>query len=337
MTGIPREAKPSWAAVPVAVKHKVQRLLGTPVKRATRVYGGYGPSATFKLRLGNGSRAFLKATYPLPEGSAVAWALNAEERVYRRVGHLISPWAPTYIGSVRAEGWHIVLMEHVDGASMPPWTTRKAKLAVRSYAEFHASTLGRSLPRWLPRREHQEFAQLWNEIGNNADRMSMLAALARGAEEEAAAWLRRHIATLVQAGRALARAPGSGALLHLDTRSDNIRLQGHLLRIFDWPFACVGPPEFDLVAFAQSIESEGGPVGEQTIAWYSDVMPVRADVAVGAAAGVAGYFADRAPQPEVAELPRLRTVQRRQLKASLNLAARLLNLSEPAWLAAVPR
>ena len=54
------------------------------------------------------------------------------------------------------------------------------------------------------------------------------------------------------------------------------------------------------------------------------------------AAAIAGFFARRAPQPEVPELPRLRAVQRRQLRASLAWAARLLRLPDPDWLHAVP-
>ena len=50
------------------------------------------------------------------------------------------------------------------------------------------------------------------------------------------------------------------ALLHFDTRSDNLRLQsGGRLRLFDWPYASLGPPELDVAAFAQSITCEGGP------------------------------------------------------------------------------
>lgn len=44
-----REAKPSWSMVPTAVRREVDRVLGAPVARAVRAYGGYAPSATFRL------------------------------------------------------------------------------------------------------------------------------------------------------------------------------------------------------------------------------------------------------------------------------------------------
>ena len=91
-----------------------------------------------------------------------------------------------------------------------------------------------------------------------------------------------------------------------------------------------------MVAFAQSVESEGGPAGERTIGWYEEVLEVDLELAAAAAAGLAGYFADRAPRPAPPELPRLRSVQRRQLKASLGIAARLLGQPRPKWLESVP-
>jgi hypothetical protein len=164
-----------------------------------------------------------------------------------------------------------------------------------------------------------------------------LAALAGRQQPDAAAWLVRNFDALQAAEQALALAREPFALLHFDTRSDNIRLQGDVLRMFDWPFAAVGPAEFDVAAFAQSIESEGGPDADTVVGWYEAVLPLRHDVLVASAAGLAGYFADRAPRPPVPGLPRLRSVQRRQLKASLSWVARLLDLPEPSWLSAVSR
>ena len=301
-----------------------------------RAFGGYGPSATFVLHLGDGTRAFFKGIYPLPAGSAVRWSLDEEEKVYTRLREQISPWAPAYLGSIRAAGWHALLIEAVEGEKVPPWTAPKARRATRSYAEFHAATLGKRLPAWLPRGLHKEFAGYWTQMADDADARRRLSDMAGPEREPAARWLERSLPALANAEAGLATAPRPFALLHSDTRSDNIRLQGDLLRMFDWPFAFVGPPEFDLAAFAQSIAAEGGPQTEDVVAWYESVLPVRRAVLVGAIAGIAGYFADRAPRPEVPELPRLRSVQRRQLKASLGWAARVLGLARPAWLDAAP-
>ena len=124
--------------------------------------------------------------------------------------------------------------------------------------------------------------------------------------------------------------------MHFDTRSDNIRLQGRRLRLFDWNFAAVGPHEFEIAAFAQAIAMEGGPAPERVVAEYERVLPVRSAALDASIAAIAGYFADRAWRPAQAGLPRIRQVQRRQLKATLAWAARRFELPEPHWLTAIP-
>lgn len=327
-----REDKPPWSAVPKRLKDAVGRTLGSAVIRARRTYGGYGPSATYALTLADGRRAFFKGTYPLPEGSGVRWALSREAMVYRHLGPVIRPWAPEYLGEVRADGWHGLLLELVDGTPVLPWTRPKAKRALESYAAFHASTLSSSAPRWLSRTQHRDFAAFWRNMGRDEAAVDLLGALAGPRHEEANAWLRTSLGALRRGERMLLRAGEPHGLLHFDSRSDNIVLDGTQLRIFDWPFACVGPAEFDFAAFAQSISAEGGPRCEAATAWYEAVRPLRRDVLIGSVVGIAGYFADRAPQPAIPGLPRLRSIQRRQLKASLGWAARLLDLPEPSWL-----
>jgi hypothetical protein len=298
-----------------------------------RAFGGYGPSATFVLTLSDGRRAFFKGIYPLPEGSAVRWMLDEEERVYQDLSDLISPWAPAYYGSLRLEGWHALLIEAVPGERVPPWTLDQAERAARSYAAFHASTIDRPLPEWLARDGHLEFASYWSAIAQDDAAIGRVASLCPTGDprEAALAWLNANLPSLA-AGEKLLTQATRFALLHSDTRSDNVRLDGALLRMFDWPFAFVGPPEFDLAAFAQSIASEAGPSVEDTTDWYEEVLALDEVVLTGSVVGIAGYFADRASLPDLPGLPRLRSVQRRQLKASLGWAVHRLGLSYPAWL-----
>lgn len=330
-----REDKPRWSAVPKALRAQVHDVLGAQVIGGRRTFGGYGPSATFVLSLVDGRRVFFKGVYPLPEGSAVRWSLDVEERVYQELGQAIGPWAPAYLGSVQADGWHALLLESVAGRRFPPWTETTAARATRSYGRFHASTLGHKLPRWLPRDHHVEFADSWREMAAGHEAFDRLAACAGECRRPAEAWLTAHLDVLAAAASPLATVGRPFALLHFDTRSDNIRLDGELLRMFDWPFAAYGPPELDLAAFAQSIESEGGPKAERVVGWYEEVLPVRANFLRASIAAIAGFFAERAPLPDTPGLPRLRSVQRRQFKASLAWAARELHLPQPSWLRGV--
>jgi hypothetical protein len=328
------EAKPAWAAVPPAVRDAVATLLGSPVARADRAYGGYAPSATFRTVLRDGRRVFLKGTYPLPRGSHVQWTLLREERVYRGCAELMGPWAPRFLGSVRREGWHLVALEDLGAAAQPPWTAPAAHAAMRSFARFHAGSIGRPLPRWLDRDAHAQFAGFWTALGADGT-LGGTAGLAGRRAAEAEEWLDVALPVLRAHAERLRRLRRPFAFLHVDTRSDNLRLQRGRLRLFDWNFAAVGPHEFDAAAFAQSIAMEGGPAPEDLLAAYARVLPLRDTALDACVAGIAGYFADRAWRPAPAGLPRLRSVQRRQLKASLGWAARRFDLPEPRWLAAV--
>ena len=333
------EPKPRWQQVPFPVRERTAALLGARVARAERAFGGYAPTPTFRLLLNDGRRAFFKGINH-ESNSFMRGALVREERVYEWLGDLISPWAPAYYGSLRLGDWHVLLLEDLGPSTVPPWGAHKARAALRAYAEFHQRTYTQKIPRWLPRAgAWAGFGHGWERLLGTSDGKASLAALAGERATEASAWLDACMPRLDVAAHAYTRTPPPYALLHLDTRSDNIRVHPGTavpLRIFDWPFACAGPPELDLMAFAQSVTCEGGPAPETLTRWYAEVHPVRERVLLNCAAAVSGFFAGRAWQPPVEGLPRLRSIQRRQLRASLAWAARLLDLPEPAWLEAVP-
>jgi hypothetical protein len=298
------------------------------------VYGGYAPSATFRLRLANGRRAFFKASYPAPKGSGVRWFMDHEAQNYRALERFIRPWAPRFYGSFERNRWHVLLLEDLGPRSVPPWTSTKARSAARSYARFHRKTRGRRLPRSLSRTGHLEYARFWRSLGKTGE-IARTAALAGRRAAEADEWLAVALPVLIARERDLERARPPFALLHLDTRSDNIRIHGQRIRIFDWPFATAGPAEFDVVAFCQTIAAEGGPTPERVLGWYEEILRLRPELIDAALAGITGYFADRAWRAAIPGLPRVRRWQRTQLKECLRWAARRLDLPEPRWLDAV--
>ena len=319
--------------MPGAVKDELAKLMRATVARADRAYGGYAPSATYRVTLSNGRRLFLKGTYPLAKDSAVQWSLDREEHIYQRCERFMRPWAPRYFGGVKAEGWHFVVLEDVGPDTMPPWTAVKTADCARSYAQFHRGTYGAPLPRWLPRTEHHDFAPFWDGLASSGLRGT--ASLAGRHAAEAEQWLDAALPVFREQSALLPKLRPPFVLMHFDTRSDNIRLQGKHLRIFDWNFACAGPPEFDVAGFAQAIAMEGGPPPERFVAEYERVLPLRSVALDASLAAIAGYFADRAWRPGQAGLPRIRQVQRRQLKATLGWAARRFDLPTPRWLDAI--
>jgi len=326
------EPKPAWSEIPGEVRSEAEGLLRSRIVRAERVYGGYSPSATFRMRLANGRLAFFKGVYP--GANDVMWrALRTERRVYGELAPILGRTAPRCFGSFAVAGWEVLLLEDVGAADVPPWTAERVRRVAEGYARFHRRTLGRRIPRWVPRRLDLRFAGRWRTIAEQG-RLAAVSALARARSDEAHEWLEVSLPWLRDSAEDLGRVRGPSALLHLDTRSDNVRV-GPSLRIFDWPRLSTGPVEFDVAAFAQSITCEGGPPPEAFAEAYSSALPMRPAALRASIAAVSGYFAAMAPLPPIPGLPRLRSIQRRQLKASLAWAARALDLPEPRWLRAV--
>ena len=332
-TGV--EPKPRWATLPPEVRGMAEATLGSRVCRAARVWGGYTPTPTYRLRLADGRRAFFKAIGPADNDFARA-AHAREERIYRELADVIAPWAPALLGAFHCGVWMALLLEDLGPKSAPPWTSGLARGVSRALGDFHASTLGRSLPDFLPRPERYLLTErrLWG-WARDAAALAPVAGLAGERADEAARWLEAFVPALASASRALADVGERWSLVHQDARSDNLRWLSGRLVLLDWPHAAVGPAEDDAAAFAQSVAVEGGPDPERVMAWYAERAPVRTEVLDAAVASWASFFAFHAPQPEIPGLPRLRTFQRRQLAVTLAWASRRLGLPEPTCVAGI--
>jgi aminoglycoside phosphotransferase (APT) family kinase protein len=121
------------------------------------------------------------------------------------------------------------------------------------------------------------------------------------------------------------------ALLHGDLRSDNLRFRQGRLYLFDWPAITVGRPEWDFVAFAQTVTVEEGVLPEQVTSWYAEKYPADRRAVDASIAWWLAFFADRAWRPEILGLPRVRHFQRQQLGMTLLWAARQWSLPQPEW------
>jgi hypothetical protein len=332
-TGV--EAKPAWGTVPAGVRERVSEALGAPVVRGVRVWGGYSPTPTFRLLLADGRRAFFKGT----NASSDAFprhALLQEERFYREVSPLIGAYVPAFYGACwHEDDWHVLLLEDVGPRTMPPWQPATTRRLAHAYAGFHASTLGADLPDWMLRPQQSMPRVSWEAIAEESDGLREIASLARGHSRAALSWLRTALPLLSRLADATAAAPGPYALLHSDTRSDNLRFRGERLVLFDWPFAEAGRPELDVAAFAQTVTVEGGVDPETFVGWYAERLPLDADALDAAIAWMIAFFAGIAWRPDLPGLPRLRRFQRQQLAVLVAWGARRLRLPEPTWIAAL--
>ena len=144
-----REPKPYWRDVPEAVRLAIEAAMGSAIARAHRVFGGYGPSATFRICLEDGRTLFAKGA---GKGSnEVNWrVLPNEERAYRELGS-IRPVAPAFFGSVAAPGWHLLLLEDLSRTTkVPPWTEELALGATSPRSTCAACANGARWRTWTP-------------------------------------------------------------------------------------------------------------------------------------------------------------------------------------------
>lgn len=327
-TGV--EEKLPWRRVPKAVRQQVEEVLGGRVARAARIWGGYSPAPTFRLRLEDGRRAFFKAINAASNEFST-YALQLEERVYRELGDLLVSWIPTYYTSINYQDWHGLVLEDLGPKSVPPWTPALARSITYAIADFHRENLGKSLPGWLSRPQQRLASENWQQVIAESDDFQNLAERAGDAAPEALIWLQ---AASPLVGEKMAQpilAAEPYTLLHGDLRSDNLRFGQGRLYLFDWPAITVGRAEWDFVAFAQSVTVEDGVAPEQVMAWYAERFPVDEAVVDSSIAWWFAFFAQRAWREEVPGLPRLRRFQRQQLAVMAHWAARQWSLPEPTW------
>jgi Ser/Thr protein kinase RdoA (MazF antagonist) len=328
------EAKLPWKRIPKIIRQRVDDALGSRVIRAVRVWGGYGPTPTYRLMLEDGRRAFFKGTFHA-SNEFMKHALQVEERVYHDLGATLGRWMPQWYAMLHHEDWHVLLLEDLGPKSVPPWTPEKTRKIAHSLADFHLSTFDSHLqpPAWLPRPAEELAQESWTRTVEESTQFRHLASFAGDEVPHALEWLQAispKIDQLMTLGQQTLKE-GPYAILHGDIRSDNLRFTCGRLSLFDWPSISVGRPEWDIVAFAQSVTVDEGPSPEQVMAWYGERFPLNNAAVESALAFWFTFFAARAWLPDIPGLPRLRPFQRQQLAVLANWTARQWSFPTPTW------
>lgn len=289
-------AKPSQAII-----ERVASLAGSePVAWRRISGGGYTPAARWVAHLKDGSSVFAKVG--TTEDTA-SW-LRDEHRVYER---LEAEFLPRMLGWSDDQGAPILLLEDLSGGEWPPpWSSERVDRIGRMLERIRE----RDPPDGLPAlEEYRGRLACWTEVRDHPDGFLALGLCSRK-------WLEWALPVLIHA-EASAVLEGH-ELVHLDVRSDNICFLGQRTLLVDWNLACVGNADIDLAGWAPSLRLEGGPPPEEVAGGQSEL-----------AALVAGFFAHRAPLPQIPTAPGVRTVQLDQLRVALPWASRALELPPP--------
>ncbi len=220
----------------------------------------------------------------------VARWLRVEYHVY---SHVEAPFLSRLLGWDDGGGHRVVLL-----------------LEDLSWAEWQAPWTPKRIDRVLATLESdRDSFQGWSRVAEDPSGLVRIGLCSE-------AWLERALPILVQA-EAAAVFEGSD-LLHLDVRSDNICFADERTVFVDWNWACPGNGRLDVVSWLPSLALEGGPAPERIV----DDEPELGAV-------ISGFFAQRAPMPEIPTAPRVRTIQKAQLRVALPWVAKMLGLPPP--------
>jgi hypothetical protein len=272
--------------------------------------GGFSPGATAVLDCPGGA-IFVKA---------VGTTLNPESPAFHRREAVISaslPEAPEFprLLDVYDDGdWVALAFEAIEGRPPAhPWDADELRAAVRALDALHDALTPNPLP----------------DAPSAGDRLQPLfggwAALASGSQppDGLTAWAGRNLDRLADLESAWPDAVRGPTLLHCDMRSDNLLVTSSGVVFVDWPHACVGAAIFDLVAWAPSVQLEGGPAPEELLTLSRSTSPVDPALLAVLVAAFSGFLVRHSLQPPPPGLPTLRPFQAAQGAVALDWLRRV--------------
>ncbi|MFF5228638.1 phosphotransferase family protein [Dactylosporangium sp. NPDC000521] len=291
-----------WDDLPPPVRAAVERIVGGPVVEAVSQVGGFSPGTADRVRLADGSRAFVKA---------VSAAHNEHSVVLHRAEARATAALPADVPAPRLLGFHddgtwvALVFADVEGRQpLVPWQQTEIEAVLDALRRLAVPATG--LPA-LPSLLAGNFAG-WRR-------------LAADPPQSLDPWVASNLDLLVELADRGTAALAGDRLVHVDIRADNllIRPDGSVM-VVDWPGAAVGVPWFDTLSLLLNVRLYGGEISDDVLEFFS---PDPGDV-TAVVAGLAAFFTDGARQPAPPGLPTLRRFQQDQADVMLPwLRARL--------------
>lgn len=314
MTSPPAQGtRQHWDDLPAGVRAAVRAVVPADVVAADTQAHGFSPGVAARLRLADGSGAFVKAISSSPNPAA--------PDLHRTEGRLTASFppgapVPRLLGMHDDGEWVALVYEEVDGRQPSvPWRMDELEHVVDSLGRLHES---------LTPSPVADVGRAVDDEGNIAEFASWSALRDEGGDglDE---WTRAHLDELADLESGWRAAADGDTLLHLDLRADNmlIRPDGEVVFV-DWPWGARGAPLLDVVGFAPSVAMQGGP----DIGWLVARHPMARDADPGAVdallAAIAGMFTYRARQPAPPGLPTVRAFQDAQARQARRMLAQRL-------------
>ncbi len=298
---------PFWA-IPAALRAEVERQLGGRVVDAVTQPGGFSPGVAARVRLHNGRRAFVKAVGDInPDSPGI-------HRAEAQIAAALPANAPVarLLGAIDEGGWVILILEDVDGR-MPaqPWQPDELERVLDALADQAIALTPAPI-------EAPPAVSRFRHLGRGWGLLAAAAASGADGLTGLDPWVVTHLDDLVAREQRWDEAVHGNSLAHGDVRADNILLTPDRVVFVDWPWACLAPPWFDLVAMLPNVAVNGGPAPENVFSAHALAGVADQDAVTVVVASLAGMFAYVGRQPDPPGLPTLRAFQQAHGTAALD-------------------
>ncbi|MGW0937341.1 aminoglycoside phosphotransferase family protein [Streptomyces sp. NPDC002666] len=299
-----------WADLPDTVRNAVQHILGAPVVEARSQSGGFSPGVAARVRLADGSRAFVKAV-----SAEVNPDSPDQHRAEARNTAALPPHAPVpkLLGSYDDGTCVALVLEDVEGRQpCVPWDPAELERVLAALGDLTRALTPAPVDAPPAAGRKTTMFTGWRTLH------------AAGDTGRLDPWVARRLGALAELESGW-EAPATGdSLAHGDLRADNILLTEDRVVFVDWPHAVRAAPWFDLLTMLPCVAAQGGPDPEATFTAHPlgrDADPAGVTAVLAA---LAGYFVAHSLHPDPPGLPTLRAFQAAQGAAAVDWLRRRL-------------
>ncbi|MEU5905228.1 phosphotransferase [Micromonospora sp. NPDC047467] len=310
--GVPR---PSWSALPAALRAAIAGRLGAAVVTARVAPAGFTGGFAAVLDTAAGGRVFVKA-------AAVAGQPHLVDSYAREAAILerlpVGLPAPRLRWTLYEAGWFVLCTDAVDGHTPRlPWVPAELDATLAGYAEVAAALA--DPPAGLRALGLPHLADLarsdilwWEEVVAGREPAPALPEAVRGRMPEL-------VALESRLPRYAAEATG---MIHGDLRVDNVLVDGDGRAWFcDWTWACSGPAWFDVAGLLLTAYADGLDT-DRLFAAHPVSAGAPPDALDATLAALAGYYLTGADAAPVTVSPHLTAHRRRSGGQALDWLAR---------------
>ncbi len=282
------------------MKRAIEERIGGTVVEAITQPGGFSPGLAARIRTSEGRRCFVKAVTELANPETPG--------MHRREAEVVAALpreaaVPRLLWSYDEDGWVALGFEDVDGhVPAQPWRDDELRLVVEGLHRLHHVLTPSPIASTSAAEAFTTRIKGWEELK-----------VSKGALDD---WSSRNIERLIDLEARAPAAVSGRTLLNFDVRADNIVIAGDRVYFVDWPWARIGAPFVEWLAFAPSVYMQGGPKPEELLRMAS--LGAVDDGAMNAViASLTGFFLAQSRQPPPPGIPTVRAFQAAQGRIAL--------------------